>query len=70
MEKGEFNKLINGIFDNKIPMKIRGQYSNCIANFEYKNAKILIACYLRDNHGIAIEPIMRADEIIGIQLCQ
>lgn len=70
MDKSEFNKLINGIFDNKIPMPIRGQYSNYIANFQYLNAKMLIACYLRDNHGIEIEPIVCGDEVIGTQLCQ
>lgn len=70
MIESEFNKLINGIFDNKIPMQLRGQYSNYIAKFEYLNAKLLIACYLRDNHGIAIKPIMCGHEVIGTKLCQ
>lgn len=72
MNKGEFNKLINGIFDNKIPMQIRGHYSNLINNFHYLNAKLLIACYLRDNHGIEIEPIYMgtSEEIIGVKLKQ
>lgn len=70
MNKSEFHKLINGIFDNKIPMQIRGQYSNHIVRFEYIKAKLLIAIYLRDNYNIVIKPIFCGNEIIGVKLCQ